>query len=103
MKRREPRYRIGQLVHHLISDYRGVVVGIDPRFEGTEEWYICVALAQPPKDAPFYHVLPHGSETPVYVPERDLEADASGQPILNPLLPLFFDRFEDGAYHRLQH
>jgi heat shock protein HspQ len=44
-----PNFSIGELVHHRRFNYRGVVVDVDPRFQGTEEWYEAVALSRPPK------------------------------------------------------
>ena len=52
-----PRFAIGELIHHRRFDYRGVIVDVDPEFQGTEEWYEQMAVSRPPKDAPWYHVL----------------------------------------------
>ena len=37
------RFSIGDLVQHELFGYRGVVLGADPQFEGTDEWYETVA------------------------------------------------------------
>lgn len=64
------KFSVGQLVHHKKFDYRGVVVDVDPRFQGTEEWYEQVAKSRPPKDKPWYHVLVHEAGINTYVAER---------------------------------
>ena len=96
------QFRPGQLIHHKLFDYRGVVFDVDPAFQGTEEWYERMARSKPPKDQPWYHVLVDGAEHTTYVAERNLEEDHSLDPIQHPLLGKHFDRFENGAYVRRQ-
>ena len=55
------KFAIGQLVHHQLFEYRGVIIDVDATFQGTEEWYEHVAKSRPPKDAPWYRVLIHKS------------------------------------------
>ncbi len=93
------RFAVGQLVHHRLFDYRGVVYDVDPQFSGTEEWYEQVATSRPPKDQPWYRVLVHGSIHETYVAERNLEPDPSGEPVSHPLIDVHFDGFQNGAYH----
>lgn len=95
-----PKFFIGQLIHHKRFDYRGVIVDVDAAFEGEEEWYDQVAKSRPPKDQPWYHVIVHGSEHLTYVAERHLEADNSGEPVSHPALEQFFQSFKDGIYTR---
>ncbi len=97
---KQPRFTIGQIVHHRLFDYRGVVVDIDPTFGLSEEWYEQVAKSRPPKDAPWYRVLVGGAVHQTYVAEQNLENDDSGTPIAHPLLDAFFDAFENGHYVR---
>ena len=92
-------FRVGQLVHHRLFDYRGVIVDVDPVFQGTDQWYDTMAQSRPPKDAPWYHVLVHNAVHQTYVAERNLEPDETEEPIDHPLLDDHFDRFEDAAYH----
>ena len=96
----QPKFTMGQVVHHKLFDYRGVVIDIDPIFSLSEEWYEQVARSRPPKDAPWYRVLVGGASHETYVAERNLEGDDSGAPIEHPLLAAFFDSFEDGHYVR---
>lgn len=91
-------FAVGDRVHHRLFDYRGVVVDVDSRFQLTDEWYEAVAKSRPPKDKPWYHVLVHGSTQATYVAERNLEPDASDEPIRHPLLSHYFSGFERGRY-----
>lgn len=93
----EAGFSIGQLVHHLRFDYRGVILDVDADFQGTEEWYEKVALSRPPKDRPWYQVLVDGGAL-TYVAERHLEADTSCKPVSHPALEIFFEGFRDCAY-----
>lgn len=96
----KPKYAIGQLVHHKLFDYRGVVIDVDPEFSLSDEWYEQVAKSRPPRDAPWYRVLVGGALHETYVAERHLEEDSVGSPIEHPLLADFFDAFENGYYVR---
>ncbi len=92
------RFTVGELVHHRLFDYRGVIFDVDRRFEGSEDWYQSVARSRPPRDKPWYHVLVHGHPHTTYVAERNLELDDSIEPIEHPLLQQYFTEFEDGRY-----
>jgi len=98
VERKNVEFSIGQIIHHRIFDYRGVIVDVDPVFSGTEEWYETVALSRPPKDKPWYHVLVDGASHQTYVAERNLEPDESGLPVNHPLVKEFFTGFNNGAY-----
>ena len=92
------KYSIGQIIHHLRFDYRGVIADVDATFQGTEEWYREMAKSKPPREKPWYHVLVDQSFTMTYVAERNLEADPSPKPINHPLIDQYFNRFEKGSY-----
>lgn len=92
------RYGLGQLVHHKLFGYRGVIVGVDASYQGTDEWYERMAKNRPPKDAPWYNVLVHDGTHQTYVSERNLEPDGTTEPINHPHVWLFFDTFEAGYY-----
>ncbi|MGF1614312.1 MAG: heat shock protein HspQ [Gammaproteobacteria bacterium] len=96
----QARFSVGQVVHHRLFDYRGVIIDVDAGFQGTDEWYEQVARTRPPKDQPWYHVLVHESDREAYVAERNLEPDASGKPIDHPYLNRLFVGFEEGRYIR---
>ena len=98
MSETSAQFRPGQLIHHALFEYRGVIVDVDPTFQGSEEWYARMARSQPPKDKPWYHVLVHDADHTTYVAERNLEPDHSMEPVRHPLLGAHFERFERGAY-----
>ncbi|MFW2387871.1 MAG: heat shock protein HspQ [Polyangiales bacterium] len=95
-----PKFTIGQVVHHALFGYRGVVVDIELAFSLSEQWYDQVAKSRPPKDAPWYRVLVGGALHETYVAERNLEEDTEGTPIVHPRLADFFDAYENGHYVR---
>jgi heat shock protein HspQ len=91
-------FHVGQLVHHRLFDYRGVVIDVDPVFSGSETWYLQMARSRPPKDRPWYHVLVHGATHQTYVAERNLERDPAPGPVEHPLLGHYFERFDGRVY-----
>lgn len=98
MTNTEAKFHVGQLVHHELFDYRGVIVDVDPDFQGTEDWYEQVARSRPPKDQPWYRVLVHDAQHETYVAERNLRADDGSGPINHPLVDMIFNEFRDGRY-----
>jgi len=98
MRETHAAFTLGQIVHHRLFDYRGVIVDVDSEFQGSEEWYSQVARSHPPKDRPWYHVLVHNGDHETYVSERNLEPDPSSEPVIHPLVHQYFDDFLDGTY-----
>lgn len=92
------KFSVGDLVHHRLFNYRGVVIDVDPEFQGAEEWYQQVARSRPPKDRPWYHVLVHDASHHTYVAERNLERDTSLEPINHPYVASIFGALENGSY-----
>ncbi len=95
------KFSVGQLVHHRLFDYRGVIVDVDHNFQASDEWYQAVAKSRPPKNKPWYHVLVHGSDHSTYVAEQNLESDNTHEPIIHPMVEHFFSNFTRGKYHRI--
>ncbi len=94
----QAKFGVGDLVHHRLFNYRGVVVDIDPVFMLSDEWYRQAATSRPPKDQPWYRVLVHESTDETYVAERNLTHDLEMQPIEHPRLKTFFTVFDGGRY-----
>ena len=92
------KFSVGQLVHHQIFDYRGVIVDVDPRFMGSQDWYRQMARTKPPRDRPWYHVLVDEFEHRTYVAERNLEADPTHAPIRHPDVAAHFTGLKEGRY-----
>lgn len=76
-KSSQPKFVVGQMIHHKLFDYHGVIIGVDGEFKSTDEWYEKVATSRPPKDKPWYHVQVHGGGGIRYVAEQNLECDPS--------------------------
>ena len=91
-------FSVGDLVHHKLFNYRGVIVDVDPSFMLSDEWYAAVARSRPPKDQPWYRVLVHDATHETYVAERNLTPDTSGAPVRHPLIKSCFGSFGDGHY-----
>ncbi len=96
------KFSVGELIHHRLFGYRGVIIDVDQNFQASEEWYEAVAKSRPPKNRPWYHVLVHQSEQSTYVAEQNLESDDSVEPIDHPMLENFFSKFDNGRYIRNQ-
>ena len=94
------KFSVGDLIHHRLFNYRGVIVDVDRKFQGTEDWYNQVAKSRPPKNKPWYHVLVDESTHSTYVAEQNLEADESLEPINHPVLDRYFSKFDNGRYIR---
>ena len=99
---RRAKFSVGELIRHRLFDYRGVIVDVDQKFQGTDEWYQAVARSRPPKDKPWYHVLVDDSDHSTYVAERNLQADDRLEPVEHPLLERYFSRFENNRYLRIE-
>ena len=92
------RFTVGEVVHHVLFDYRGVVFDVDACFVGTDAWYDQVAKSRPPKDTPWYHLLVDGASHTTYVAERHLKTDPDVRPVNHILVSEMFERFENGIY-----
>ena len=93
------KFLIGQIVHHKLFDYIGVVFDIDPIFQGSEEWYEQVARSRPPKNKPWYHVLVHAAAYTTYVAEQNLNLEEQPKAIQHPLINSLFTKFDGSQYH----
>jgi|SRR5215218_881256 len=92
------RFPIGQIVHHKMLEYRGVIYDVDPVFDGLEEWYERVAHSRLPKSQPWYHILVDGQNTRIYVAEPHLEVDANRKPVDHLLVENLFGALENCQY-----
>ena len=91
-------YRVGQLIHHKLFDYRGVIVDVDPVFQQSEAWYALMARTKPDKNQPWYHVLVHETDYVTYVAEVNLEVDETDAPITHPEISNYFNTMKNGLY-----
>ncbi len=98
MSKHEAKFQIGQIIHHRLFDYIGVVFDVDPAFQGTDEWYEQVARSRPPKDNPWYHVLVNEAVHTTYVAEQNLEPSEAPQRIVHPFADRLFSAFDGERY-----
>ena len=96
----QAQFSIGDIIHHRLFDYRGVIVDVDSKCEASDQWYNQVARSRPPKDKPWYQVLVDGSDHTTYVAEQNLEVDDLLTPIQHPLITEIFAGLEHGKYIR---
>ena len=91
----DAKFFIGQVIHHTLFDYRGVIIDVDPQFTLSDEWYQLMAKSAPPKDRPWYRVLVHNSNHETYVAEQNLQEDVTGEQIAHPDLEYYFEPFDE--------
>ena len=96
---RPPAFKPGDIIHHRKYGYRGVIVERDAKCLASKEWYRS-NQSQPNRDQPWYHVLVHGGPQTTYVAEENIEFDSTGQPVMHPMIEVFFRGYLDGAYVR---
>lgn len=94
----EANFSIGQIIQHQLFDYRGVIIDVDYKFLGSEQWYEQVAHSKPPKDQPWYHVLVADSTQQTYVAERNLDVSEDTTPMRHPLIDYYFKGLDAGYY-----
>ncbi len=101
MSKLEAKFQVGQIIHHKLFDYIGVIFDVDPTFQGTDEWYEQVARSCPPKNNPWYRVLVNEAAHITYVAEQNLEPAEAPQRIAHPFADSLFSGF-DGKRYRLR-
>ena len=102
MSKHVAEFQVGQIIHHKLFDYVGVVYDIDPTFQGSDEWYEQVARSRPPKDNPWYHVLVNEAAHTTYVAEQNLEPADAPQRIVHPLTDKLLGGFDGEQYYLIQ-
>lgn len=98
-RKRVARFAPGDLVRHRRYPYRGVVADYDDECRAPEGWYRS-NQTQPARDQPWYHVLVDGSDQITYAAESSLMEEPVLVEVVHPLVPAYFERFEDGRYVR---
>ena len=91
------KYSLGQMVKHKSLEYRGVIIDVDSRFKYSEACYLAIA-GKPDKEQPWYHILVDETNYIIYVPEKNINADPSGEPVEHPEIEQYFSRLENGIY-----
>jgi heat shock protein HspQ len=87
------KFKTGHIITHKRYGYRGVIVHIDPNFQGNENWYLS-NQAQPSKEQPWYFVLVDRNQQVTYVADENLKHDNSHNLVVHPMLNLFFYNYD---------
>ena len=98
MPGQKAKFQVGELIHHKLFDYVGVVFDVDPVFNGSDMWYDQVARSRPPKDEPWYHVLVDQADHTTYVAEQNLTPAEEFKPISHTLVNHYFSEFDGKRY-----
>jgi heat shock protein HspQ len=94
----QAKFAPGHVVEHRDLRYRAVVLDVDPRFLGREDWYPQDAFPAPDRDQPWYRLLVDGHKYQTYVPESVLRVDDLEAPVEHLSLRIFFKGYESGRY-----
>lgn len=89
-----PTFQPGQVIVHRRYDYRGVIVAFDSSCQAPEAWYQS-NQTQPDRNQPWHHVLVDGTHETTYVAQSNLKLDLSGDPVVHPMLNLFFHGIDE--------
>ncbi len=92
------RFSMGEIIHHKLFNYRGVIFDVDDSMQLSDEWYEQVAKSNPPRDKPWYHVMVDNQFHTTYVAEQNLEVDNNHSPIVHPFIDAYFAQIKDGHY-----
>lgn len=84
-----PKYQKGDVIKHRLYEYRGLIVEIDSSCQAEDAWYQS-NQTKPDRNQAWYHILVDGNQQVTYVAESNIDLDQSGNPIVHPLLNLFF-------------
>ena len=69
-KLNKAKFSIGEIIHHKLFNYRGVIFNVDETMQLSEQWYQQVAKSRPPKDKPWYRVMVDNQAHTTYVAEQ---------------------------------
>ncbi|MBN8219166.1 MAG: Co2+/Mg2+ efflux protein ApaG [Spirochaetes bacterium] len=93
------RFRRGAVVRHRLLDFRAVVADYDLECR-RDDAFLASQPGAPPRNRPWYHLLPDGSDRVAYCPEDQIESAEFEEGIRHPLIAVFFDGEDEGAYRR---
>jgi heat shock protein HspQ len=98
MDKTNAQFAIGQIIHHKLFGYRGVVADVDATYLPPEEWNDQTTMSKATIETPWYRILVDGTAHMTYVEEKNLELDSNLAPIFHPDLTYFFSDYQDGKY-----
>ena len=89
----QAKFQTGDIITHIRYGYRGVIVHIDPTFQSDEAWYLS-NQTKPRKDQPWCFILVDENQQVTYVAKENLKHDDSANPVVHPMLNLFFSGYD---------
>lgn len=95
------KYQIGEVVHHRLFDFRGVIFDVDPEFANSEDWYQAIPEdIRPHRAQPYYHLFAENDKShyTAYVSEQNLVLDKGKTPVSNPDIEAVFILTDAGKY-----
>jgi hemimethylated DNA binding protein len=95
----QPRFRTGEIVIAPKLGWRGVVVDFDLSCKAPDAWYLAHGVDSR-KNQPWYHIFINNSQQVGYAAEETLITDPSSEKVYHPLVPHFFEKFENGRFIR---
>jgi len=97
--RGQPHFRTGEIVIAPKLGWRGVIVDFDLSCKAPDAWYMAHGI-DARKNQPWYHIFINNSQQVGYAAEESLITDPSNEKVYHPLVPHFFEKFENGRFIR---
>ncbi len=98
------KFDIGQVTRHRVHAFRGVVFDVNPEYaDGTPSYdRVLLIEGRQRQDQPFYYLFAENGQAPyiAYVPEQNLLADTSDEPVVHPEVDGTFERDGMAAFDR---
>jgi len=94
----QAKFSIGEIIHHKLFNYRGVIYNVDDSMQLSDEWYEQMAKSKAAKDKPWYYVMVDNQPHTTYVAEQNLEPEKNNSPIVHPFIDNYFSQLKDGRY-----
>jgi len=96
-KKLNPKFMIGQIIHHKKYNYRGVIAAWDKECLADEDWYN-KNKTSPDRNQPWYHILVDDGGSTTYVAQENLKLHDNKSAVSHVLLDKVFAYFYKGRY-----
>ena len=91
-------FYLGQIVHHRLYGYRGVIIDVDPTFNRSDLWYQQTATSRPDREKPWFKLLIDNTAHESYEAQENLEPDSDLDQINHPDINHYFSRYDGERY-----
>lgn len=99
MREKIAKFNIGDLVVHSRSNYRAIIIDVDPLFQASGNYNPQAEKHAFATRNPWYRLLVDGTSQMTYVEECMLTADTTKNPINNPNIGQYLKE-QEGNYRR---